>query len=64
MVEDLMNHPVFRAYPEWLQACGANWEGPLGPSLAPKSIRLAQRMSEAQLVGAHSEKSAIGTVWT
>ena len=48
MIEDLVNNPVFRAYPEWLQERGALWDGPLGPSMAPAAVRLAQRTSEGR----------------
>ena len=59
MVEDLVNHPIFRSFPEWLQSRGAAWDGPLGPALAPRAIRLAQRTSEAQQAGAYSQRSSL-----
>ena len=62
MIEDLLNHPIFRAFPEWLRDRGAAWDGALGPALAPKSIRLAQRTSEAQQAGAYSQKSSLPPV--
>ena len=48
MIEDLVNQEPFSAYPEWLSAREYSWDGPLGPQHAPKSVRLAQRMTEAQ----------------
>ena len=59
MIEDLVNHSIFRDYPEWLQERGATWDGPLGPAMAPRAVRLAQRTAEAQQSGAHSQKAAL-----
>ncbi len=59
MIEDLVNHSIFRSYPEWLQERGAAWDGPLGPAMAPRAVRLAQRTAEAQQSGAHSQKAAL-----
>ena len=59
MIEDLVNNPVFRAYPEWLQERGALWDGPLGPSMAPAAVRLAQRTSEGQQAGAFSQRASL-----
>ena len=59
MIEDLVNNPVFRAYPEWLQERGAVWDGPLGPSMAPAAVRLAQRTSEGQQAGAYSQRASL-----
>ena len=59
MIEDLVNNPVFRAYPEWLQERGAVWDGPLGPFMAPAAVRLAQRTSEGQQAGAYSQRASL-----
>lgn len=59
MIEDLVNQPPFNDYPQWLSSQDVPWDGPLGPQHAPRSVRLAQRMTEAQQSGALAHRAAL-----
>ena len=62
MIEDLVNQPPFNDFPQWLSAQDVPWmpwDGPLGPQHAPRSVRLAQRMTEAQQSGALAHRAAL-----
>lgn len=46
----------------WLQERGAEWDGALGPALAPASVRLKQRSTEGKQAGAYNQKAALPPV--
>ena len=62
MIEDLINLPPFTCFEQWLQERGADWDGALGPALAPSSVRFKQRSTEGKQPGAYNQKAALPLV--
>lgn len=62
MIEDLVNQPPFTCFEQWLRERGAEWDGALGPALAPGAVRLKQRSTEGKQSGAYNQKAALPPV--
>ena len=58
-VEDILNASPFLDYYQWKVEVGGCWEGPQLPTLAPSTVRLAQRYAEGQQAGALSHRAAL-----